>query len=63
MRARLKRRADPVPVFTCRSSSLRSSAVKRTRYRFAGISPLLVSAFLESVPLVYLSVKPCRLHY
>ena len=63
MRARLKRRADPVPVFTCASSSLRSSSVKRTRYRFAGIFPLLVSAFPESLPLFYMSVRPCLLHY
>ena len=51
-RAPLKFSADPAPVFTCASSSVRSSSVKRTSdiVSLASVSPLLVSTFLESVP-------------
>lgn len=58
MRARLKRRPEPVPVFTYDSSSLRSSAVKLSRYCFAGISPLLVFAPMESVPQFTYPLNP-----
>ena len=63
MRTRRKRRPDPLLVFTCLSSSLRSSSVTRTRYHFAGICPLLVDSLHESVPLFTLSGKPRLFHY
>ena len=63
VRTRLKRRPDPLPVFTCLSNSLRYSSVNRTRYRFAGIFPLPVASLLESVRLFAISGNPYLLHH
>jgi hypothetical protein len=56
--ARLIRRTDPFPLLTRVPNDSRSSPVKLTRYRFAGILSPLHSVSEESLPFFSLSGKP-----